>query len=106
LSVALAESLAETARLVADLPPDPTFAETRDLASKASERYPAWQLDYLDALREGDTDRAADLIVELDAARNDIAAALEVALGIVRAEVDPQIVALAGETETAITEIP
>ncbi len=106
LSVALAESLAETARLVADLPPDPTFAETRDLATKASERYATWQLEYLDALREGDTDRAADLVVELDAARHDIAAALDVALGVVRSEVDPRIVALAGETETAISDIP
>ena len=106
LSVTLAESLADTARLVADLPPDPTFAETRALATQASERYATWQLEYLDALRQGDTDRAADLIVELDTARNDITAALDVALGVVRAEVDPRIVVLAGETETAISEIP
>lgn len=106
LSVTLAESLADTARLVADLPTDPTFAETRDLATKASERYAPWQLEYLDALREGHTARAADLVVELDAARDDIAAALDVALGVVRAEVDPRIVALAAETETAINDIP
>ena len=106
LSVVLAESLADTARLVADLPPDPTFAETRDLAAQASERYAPWQLEYLDALRQGDTDRAADLVVELDTARNDITTALDVALGVVRAEVDPRIVVLAGETETAIGDIP
>lgn len=106
LSVSLAESLAETARLVADLPPDPTFTETRDLATKASERYATWQLEYLDALREGHTDRATALIVELDAAVDDIDAALGVALGVVRVEVDPRIVALAIETETAIIDIP
>ncbi len=106
LSVTLAESLADTARLVADLPPDPTFAETRDLATQASERYATWQLEYLDALREGDTERAADLIVEVDAARGDIVAALDSALGVVRAEVDPRIVTLAGETEAAINKIP
>jgi hypothetical protein len=106
LSVALAESLAETARLVADLPPDPTFTETRDLATKASERYATWQLEYLDALREGHTDRATALIVELDAAVDDIDAALGVALGVVRVEVDPRIVALAIETESAIADIP
>ena len=106
LSVTLAESLAETARLVADLPLDPTFAETRDLATQASERYAPWQLEYLDALREGDTDRAADLIVELDTARDTITAALDVALGLVRTEVDPRIVTLASETETAINNIP
>ena len=106
LSVTLAESLADTARLVADLPPDPTFSETRDLATQASERYAPWQLEYLDALREGDTERAADLIVELDAARDDIAAALDRALGVVRTEVDPRVVTLAGETEAAINDVP
>lgn len=106
LSVALAESLADTARLVANLPPDPTFAQTRDLATKASERYATWQLEYLDALREGDTGRAADLVVELETVRESIAAALDVALSVVRAEVDPRIVTLAGETESAISDIP
>lgn len=106
LSVTLAESLADTARLIADLPPDPTFAETRDLATQASERYAPWQLEYLDALREGDTDRAADLIIELETAREDINASLERALGVVRAEVDPRIVVLAVETEAAINDIP
>ena len=106
LSVTLAESLADTARLIAELPPDPTFAETRDLATQASERYAPWQLEYLDALREGDTDRAADLIIELETAREDIDASLERALGVVRAEVDPRIVTLAVETEAAINDIP
>ncbi|MEA2010909.1 MAG: hypothetical protein U9N78_09395, partial [Actinomycetota bacterium] len=106
LSVSLAESLADTARLVADLPPDPTFDETRDLATQASERYAPWQLEYLDALREGDTERAADLIVVLDAARDDIEASMDRALGVVRTEVDPRIVTLAGETEAAINDIP
>ncbi len=106
LSVTLAESLANTARLIAGLPPDPTFAETRDLATQASERYAPWQLEYLDALREGDTDRAADLIIELETAREDIGASLARALRVVRAEVDPRIVALAVETEAAIIAIP
>jgi hypothetical protein len=63
-------------------------------------------LEYLDALREGHTDRATALIVELDAAVDDIDAALGVALGVVRVEVDPRIVALAIETESAIADIP
>ena len=106
LSVALAESLAETARLIADLPPDPTFAETRELATEASARYATWQLEYLDALREGDTARATTLIAELDAARNGIEISLNAALATVRAEVDPKIVSLAAETEEAIAAIP
>jgi hypothetical protein len=106
LSVALAESLAETARLIADLPPDPTFAATRDLATEASARYATWQLEYLDALREGDTARAASLIGELEAAQDGIDASLNAALSTVRAEVDPRIVTLATETEEAIAAIP
>ena len=106
LSVALAESLAETARLIADLPPDPTFAETRELATEASARYATWQLEYLDALREGDTARAAALIAELDAARSAIESSLSNALAAVSAEVDPKIVSLASETEETIAAIP
>jgi len=106
LSVALAESLATTARLIADLPPDPTFAAARELAAAASERYATWQLEYLDALREGDTERADALTTELDMARDAIQESLEIALAEVRAEVDPKIVGLAAETETTIGAIP
>ena len=106
LSVALAESLAETARLIADLPPDPTFAATRELATEASARYATWQLEYLDALREADTVRATSLIGELEEAADGIENSLDTALSTVRAEVDPRIVALAGETEEAIAAIP
>jgi hypothetical protein len=106
LSVALAESLAETARLIADLPPDPTFGETRELAAEASTRYATWQLEYLDALRQGDSARAATLITELDDARDEIEDSLNAALATVQAEVDPRIVILAAETEEAIAAIP
>jgi hypothetical protein len=106
LSVALAESLAETARLIADLPPDPTFAATRELATEASARYATWQIEYLDALREGDTARAANLVAELDSLRDQIGDALNAALANVKAEVDPKIVSLATETEAAIAAIP
>lgn len=106
LSVALAESLADTARLIADLPPDPTFAATRDLATATSQRYATWQLEYLDALREGDTARATALISELDMARRAIQESLNIALAGVRAEVDPKIVSLATETEATIGAIP
>jgi len=106
LSVTLAESLADTARLVADLPPDPTFGATRDLAARASERYATWQLEYLDSLREGDTERATALVEELSTSKNAISRELALALETVRTEVDPRIVTLASETETAIDAIP
>jgi hypothetical protein len=106
LSVSLAESLADTARLVAELPPDPTFDATRDLAAKASQRYATWQLEYLDALREGDVERAAALVEELGRARDAIVRELEIALATVRSEVDPHIVTLAGDVEAAVTAVP
>jgi len=106
LSVSLAESLADTARLVADLPPDPTFDATRDLATQASQRYATWQLEYLDALREGDIDRATTLIEELDNAQSAIDRELDSALATVRSEVDPHIVTLASDVELAVTAVP
>lgn len=106
LSVDLAESLALTARLIADLPLDPTFTVTRDLASTASDRYAPWQLEYLDALREGETNRTTALVAELEDARRRIRVALETALATVRDEVGPRIAALDSETESAIDSIP
>lgn len=106
LSVDLAESLAETARLISELPPDPTFTPTRELATSASERYATWQLEYLDALREGDAERAAGLVTELTTTKAAIAAELERALDAVETEVAPQIVAIATEAEVAIVAIP
>jgi hypothetical protein len=106
LSVSLAGSLADPARLVAALPQDPSFADTNDLITAASERYATWQLEYLDALRKSDVERATALVGELDAVRDRIADAMHEALGVVRSELDPAIVSLAGETETAIASIP
>lgn len=106
LSVDLAESLATTARLISELPTDPTFAATRELATTASERYATWQLEYLDALREGDTTRATALVTELGVTKSAIERELDRALQTVRSEIDPKIVELAAETEEAIAEIP
>jgi len=106
LSVALAESLAETARLVAELPIDPSFAATHEQAIAASERFAPWQLEYLDALRQGDGDRATSLVAELMTSYNAIETALAGDLAVVRSEVDPLIVELAGTTEAAIAAIP
>ncbi len=106
LSVDLAESLATTARLISELPPDPTFATTRDLATAASDRYATWQLEYLDALREGDTTRATALVTELGVAKSSIERELDRALATVRSEVDPKIIDLATETEAVVAAIP
>lgn len=106
LSLALAGDLAETGRLIADLPPDAAFVEVRTAAVSASERYATWQLEYLDALREGDAERARRLIAERGAAFAELSSMLADALAVTRAELDPLIVVLAGELEAAILGVP
>lgn len=106
LSLALAGDLAETGRLVADLPPDAAFVEVRDAAVSASERYATWQLEYLDALREGDAGRAGRLIAERGAALAALSSMLTDALAVTRSELDSLIVVLAAELEAAIIAVP
>ena len=106
LSLALATDLADTGRLVADLPPDAAFIEIRDAAVSASERYATWQLEYLEALRAQDADRAAQLIAERGAALAALDEILGRALIGVRTDLDPLIVELAGELEAAILVVP
>jgi len=106
LSLALATDLADTGRLVADLPPDASFIEVRDAAVSASERYATWQLEYLEALRAKDADRAAQLIAERGAALAALDEILGRALIGVRTELDPLVVELAGELEAAIVVVP
>jgi hypothetical protein len=102
LSVELAGDLADTGRIVADLPLDPAFAAVRDLATAASERYATWQLEYLDALHEADAVRTEALIAELAAIGDQLDSALDDALLSMRSDLDAEIVRIAGELETAI----
>lgn len=106
LSLALAEDLADTGRLIADLPPDARFAAVAEAATVASQRYPTWQLEYLDALRQGDRDQAGALVAELAAARRTVDSRLHTALSDMRTELDGLIVMLAAELEAAIETVP
>lgn len=106
LSLALATDLADTGRLVSELPPDGGFVEVRDAAVAASQRYATWQLEYLEALRAEDRARAAELITERGAALAALNLILRDALVRMRLELDPLIVELAAELETAIVVIP
>jgi hypothetical protein len=106
LSLALAGHLAETGRLIADLPPEAVFVEVRDAAVNASERYATWQLEYLDTLRQGDAGRARRLIAERGAALTELSSMLTAALAVTRSELDALIVILATELEAAIVAVP
>ena len=106
LSLALAEDLAETGRLIADLPQDARFVAVAEAATVASQRYPTWQLEYLDALRQGDREQAGALVAELAAALGTVDSRLHTALGDLRTELDGLIVILAAELEAAIDTAP
>lgn len=106
LSIALASDLAETGRLVADLPAGGAFSGVRDAATAASGSYATWQLEYLDALRGEDADTASRLIDELGSTVSSLASVLNTALAAMRAELDPIIVELAAELERAIDAVP
>ncbi|GMQ86467.1 MAG: hypothetical protein BMS9Abin07_2046 [Acidimicrobiia bacterium] len=106
LSLVLAEDLADSGRIVADLPQDAGFIAVAEAATVASQRYPTWQLEYLDALRQRDRGRAETLLAELEAARRTIESRLHTALIDMRTELDGMIVVLAAELETAIDNVP
>ncbi len=106
LSLALAEDLANVGRLIADLPQDALFVAVAEAATVASRRYPTWQLEYLDALRQSDREQAGALVAELAAARHTIESRLHNALSDMRIELDAVIVILAAELEAAIDAVP
>jgi hypothetical protein len=106
LSVDLATILADTSSLTSDLPEDPLFASVKVAASEAAERFADWQLEYLEALRAGDSDAAAALSSELADARDTIERANAVALVTLGEEVNAKIVLLAGDIEATIASVP
>ena len=106
LSVALAESLAETSQLVSELPEDPAFTEVKSLADAAAIRFAAWQSEYLEALRSGDVDAATELVVELDETRTALADANAAALALLRTDLDEQIIVLATGIEATLNAMP
>lgn len=106
MSLALATDLADTGRLVAELPPAAGFVVLRDSAVAASQRYATWQIEYLEALRSGDSARASELIAERGAALAALSEILGDAMIAMRLELDPVIVELAREIEATIGQIP
>lgn len=103
ISVTLAASLADDARVVAELPDDPTFEEVHAEALATHDRYAVWQQEYLAALTGEDQDGAQALINELDTMRTDLNASNDAALSVARTEMDGRIVSYAVELETHMT---
>jgi len=106
LSVDLASALADSADLVASLPQDPAFDATRDVAIEYVERFQAWTIDYLTALRGVDVGQAESLVDELVQMQIDLAMRTAQSLLLLRAELDQQVIELATDTEAAIAAMP
>jgi len=105
LSVSLASSLVEDSTALSDLPTTEFAADINDAARAAIERYASWQVEYLEALAEGDETVAAELIAELDQIRSGLDAALIAALGVGRIAVDQKIVELAASLESFLVDL-
>jgi hypothetical protein len=105
LSLVLATDLAETSRLVADLPPDASFSDLAEAATSASDRYATWQLEYLAALRDGDAERAGALVAELGTTVASLGRVDDDALAALRIELDTALVELGAELDAAIASV-
>lgn len=105
LSVRLASSLVEASSIFSDLPNTASLASVNDAALGAVERYASWQDEYLMALSAGNEDAAVSLISEMDRRRSVLAEELNAVMNLLRIEVDNQIVELAADLDTFLTEL-
>lgn len=106
LSVTLASSLADGLAIVRELPADAALATHRRLLGEFLDFFGTWQADYLDALRQGDSASATQLVDALQSWRSDIDRELSSPLALVRSEVDAKILALAEAIDALADEIP
>lgn len=106
LSVSLAETLAQSSAVVAELSLDPAFDAHRLDVAAAIETFEEWQILYLDSLRAGDQATAAALKLEAAELRNLTFASIVPSLATVRAEVDAEILRVESETTATIAAIP
>lgn len=106
LGVEFAAVLAETSSLASDLPEEPVFDPVKETTAEATERFATWQLDYVDALRSGDADAAAELLAELEEMRAAIAEAVAAALDSLGRDLNERIIVLASAIEETIASIP
>jgi hypothetical protein len=106
LSVALAETLADSAAILADLPLEPSFESHRVSAEAAVQTFGDWQIEYLDALRNNDAGTTAALIAQAQQARIDLFDDIFPALAATRSDIDAQIIALDAAILDTARKIP
>jgi hypothetical protein len=99
LRVTLAAAQADSASILADLPSDVSLDAHRSLARDLNERFATWQIDYLEALRNGDSTTARDLLAELGDALADLDNNLVTPLAQIRRQTDADIIDLAASID-------
>ncbi len=105
IAVDIAESLAEDAGVLGDLPTDPAFAEVSTAANRAVDRYGQWQDEYLAALATGDPEAASVLITEIATLRDDLITTNTEVLLAFRSEMDERILSLAVQLEEHLNDL-
>ncbi len=106
LSVTLAGVQAETAATLATLPDDAALAGHKSLARSAQDRLGAWQSEYLEALRIGESETARALVNEMADLRESLNASLDAAKAALRLELDGSLLRLAGQIEATLILLP
>lgn len=95
LRVVLASAQADAAAILAELPSDVSLQPHEDLARRISDEFATWQVDYLEALRTGDSAAAAALIADLDNSLVALDSELVTPLAQIRRQTDSDLIDLA-----------
>lgn len=106
LSVTLASTLADATGALSEVSADGALGEHRARLGEVIARLGDWQVEYLDALRREDADRAGDLIEETRTWSRQLESALLAGLGAVREEVDRDLVRLSQDIDDLLVSLP
>lgn len=102
LTERLATASADSASALEQLPEDVAFAEHKEFAREAVTRFATWQVDYLEALRVGDTAAAEVLVAEWESISDQLVTLFVAALAQARTEIDADIIELATGIDSSL----
>ncbi len=102
LNTRLATAAADSALILTELPEVAAFADHRAAAQDLVDRFLTWQVDYVDALRTGDTATVTILLAEYTLLRTELDELMLDALTQLRVEIDAQIIQLAGDIDATM----
>jgi hypothetical protein len=105
LGVSLGLAVTTTSESVTQLPDEPFLAEHLAGATQLSLRLDDWQVEYLDALRQGDQEQAAALVQEIDQRIAALQAGLASPLAAMHDWAETQLNTLEGQLDTITAEL-